>query len=94
MTSERLSLSGGTKHIDISCTSVFKINSIPKILRSGVSGWIVFVNISTIIAAGVVIAIPFLQEVKGIFQELGRDKSKITLRTSQAQVKGALLLTK
>ena len=78
MTSERLSLSGGTKHIDISCTSLkFKLNSIATILRPGVSGWIVFVNISTIVAAGVMIALPFLQEVKSIVQELGRDKSKV-----------------
>ena len=79
MTSERLSLSGGTKHIDISCTSVkFKIiSNIATILRPGVSGWIVFVNISTIVAAGGMIALPFLQEVKSIVHELGRDKSKV-----------------
>ena len=79
MTSERLSLSGGTKHIaDISCPSVkFKINSIATVLRPGVSGWIVFVNISTIVAAGGMIALPFLQEVKSIVHELGRDKSKV-----------------
>ena len=78
MTSERLSLSGGNKRIDIIFTSVkFKINSIATILRSGVGGWIVFVNISTIVAAAVMIALPFLQEVKSIVQELGRDKSKV-----------------
>ena len=82
MTSERLSLSGGTKHIEISCTSVkFKINSIATILSPGVNGWIVFVNISTIVAAAVMIALPFLQEVKSIIQELGRDKSKVCHRS-------------
>ena len=82
MTSERLSLSGGTKHIDISCTSVkLKIKSIATILRAGVSNWIVFVNISTIVAAAVMIALPFLQEVKSIVQELGRDKSKVCHRS-------------
>ena len=34
-------------------------------------------NISTIVAAGGMIALPFLQEVKSIVQELGRDKSKV-----------------
>ena len=88
MTSERLSLSGGTKHIDISCTSLkFKLNSIATILRPGVSGWIVFVNISTIVAAAVMIALPFLQEVKSIVQELGRDKSKVCHRSPKGHPK-------
>ena len=36
-----------------------------------------FVNVSTVVAALVMIIVPFVQEVKGIAIELGRDKSKV-----------------
>ena len=36
-----------------------------------------FVNVSTVVAAGVMIVVPFIQEVKSIVVELGRDKSKV-----------------
>ena len=36
-----------------------------------------FVNVSTVVAALVMIIVPFVQEVKGIVIELGRDKSKV-----------------
>ena len=36
-----------------------------------------FVNVSTVVAAGVMIVVPFIQEVKSIIVELGRDKSKV-----------------
>ena len=36
-----------------------------------------FVNMSTLVAALVMIIVPFLQELKAIVVELGRDKSKV-----------------
>ena len=36
-----------------------------------------FVNVSTVVAALVMIVVPFVQEVKGIVTELGKDKSKV-----------------
>ena len=36
-----------------------------------------FVNVSTVVAAGVMIVVPFIQEVKSIVVELGRDMSKV-----------------
>ena len=40
-----------------------------------------FVNVSTVVAAGVMIVVPFIQEVKSIIVELGRDKSKVRFQT-------------
>ena len=45
--------------------------------QPGVNSWIMFVNVSTVVAAGVMIVVPFIQEVKSIVVELGRDKSKV-----------------
>ena len=36
-----------------------------------------FVNVSTVVAALVMIVVPFVHEVKGIVTELGKDKSKV-----------------
>jgi len=44
---------------------------------SGVNSWIMFVNGSTLVTALVMIIVPFVQEVKSIVVELGRDKSKV-----------------
>ena len=40
-----------------------------------------FVNMSTLVAALVMIIVPFLQELKAIVVELGRDKSKVQEKT-------------
>ena len=42
-----------------------------------------FVNVSTVVAAGVMIVVPFIQEVKSIIVELGRDKSKVWFQTTK-----------
>ena len=42
-----------------------------------------FVNVSTVVAAGVMIVVPFIQEVKSIVVELGRDKSKVWFQTTK-----------
>ena len=42
-----------------------------------------FVNVSTVVAAGVMIVVPFIQEVKSIVVELGRDKSKVRFQTTK-----------
>ena len=51
--------------------------------QPGVNSWIMFVNVSTVVAAGVMIVVPFIQEVKSIIVELGRDKSKVRFQTTK-----------